>query len=86
MSEYTIVGIADVRSVLNILFPYIRLKKPQAEIALKVISQMPGSGRKMTKEKLLMLSKDVDRFLELNYSKRRTNTSAKLQAFLSSHI
>ena len=85
MSEYTIVGITDVRNVLTLLFPYLRLKKPQAKIALKVISQMPGSGRKMTKEKLLALSKDVDRFLELNYSKRRTNTSAKLKAFLNSH-
>ena len=84
MSEYAIVGIADVRKVLQLLLPYLRLKKPQAEIALYVISQMPGSGRKMTKEKLLMLAKEVDRFLELNYSKRRVNTSAKLKAFLDS--
>ena len=85
MSEYTIVGISDVKNILTLFFPYLRLKKPQAEVALKVISEMPGSGRKMTKEKLLTLSKEVDRFLELNYSKRRTNTSEKLKAFLSSH-
>ncbi len=83
MSEYTIVGIADVASVLTQLLPYLRLKKPQAHIALKVISKMPGSGRKMTKDVLLKLSKDVDRFLELNYSKRRVNTSEKLKAFLA---
>jgi hypothetical protein len=81
MSEYTIVGITDVRDILTILLPYLRLKKPQAEIALKVIKQMPGSGRKMTKEKLLDLAKEVDRFIELNYSKRRTNTSAKVREF-----
>ena len=85
MSEYTIVGIGDVKKVLTLLLPYLRMKKPQAQLALKVISQMPGSGRKMTKEKLLTLSKDVDRFLELNYSKRRTNTSKKLKAYLASH-
>ena len=85
MSEYTIVGIGDVKQVLVLLLPYLRMKKPQAELTLKVISQMPGSGRKMTKDKLLRLSKDVDRFSELNYSKRRTNTSAKLKAFLASH-
>ncbi len=84
MSEYTIVGIADVGTVLQLLLPYLRLKKSQAEIALRVISQMPGSGRKMTVEKLLLLAKDVDRFLELNYSKRRINTSTKLRAFLAS--
>jgi len=81
MSEYTIVGIADVGNVLTLLLPYLRLKKPQAEIALKVISEMPGSGRKMTKEKLLRLAKEVDRFMELNYSKKRVNTSQKLQEF-----
>ena len=81
MSEYTIVGITDVEKVLTMLFPYLRLKKPQAEITIKVIKQMPGSGRKMTKEKLLELAKEVDRFLELNYSKRRTNTSEKVKEF-----
>ena len=84
MSEYTIVGIADVGKVLHLLLPYLRLKKPQAEIALNVISQMPGSGRKMTKEKLLLLAKDVDRFVDLNYSKKRVNTSVKLKAFFAS--
>jgi len=85
MSEYTIVGITDVKNVLTVLSPYLRMKKPQAELTLKVISQMPGSGRKMTKELLLMLSKDVDHFLELNYSKKRTNTSQKVRDFLALH-
>ncbi len=84
MSEYTIVGCKNVKKVLQLLFPYFRLKKKQAEVALKVISQMPGTGRKMTEEKLLNLAKDVDLFLELNYSKRRTNTSAKLKEFFMS--
>lgn len=84
MSEYTIVGGKNVKKVLKLLFPYFRLKKKQAEVALKVISQMPGTGRKMTEEKLLNLAKDVDLFIELNYSKRRTNTLAKLKKFLES--
>ncbi len=85
MSEYTIVGIKDVGSVLTMLLPYLRMKKPQAEIALNVISQMPGSGRKMTDEILLKLAKEVDRFGTLNYSKRRTNTSEKLKSFLAQY-
>ncbi len=84
MSEYTIVGGKNVKKVLQLLSPYFRLKKKQAEIALKVISPMPGTGRKMTKDKLLNLAKDVDLFLELNYSKRRTNTSVKLKEFFES--
>ena len=85
MCKYTIVGIANVKTVLTLLLPYLRLKKRQAEIVLKVISQMPGQGNKMTKEKLLLLAPEVDRFLELNYSKRRTNTSVKLKNFLETH-
>lgn len=83
MSEYTIVGIDHAKKVLRVLLPYLRLKKKQAHIALKVINQMPGSGRKMTASKLLFLSKDVDQFLKLNYSKKRVNTSEKLKAFLT---
>jgi len=83
MSEYTIVGIADVGKILRMLLPYLRLKKRQAEVVLNAISQMPGSGRKMTEEKLLTLAKKVDSFLELNYSKKRVNTSEKLRAFLA---
>lgn len=81
MSEYTIVGITSVEHVLTMLLPYLKLKQSQAEVALKVIKQMPGSGRKMTKEKLLELAKDVDRFIELNYSKKRINTSIKVKEF-----
>ena len=84
MCEYTIVGISDVTKVLTLLRPYLRLKKKQAEVTLNVISQMPGSGRKMTKEKLLRLAKEVDRFVDLNYSKKRVNTSSKLEAFFAS--
>lgn len=82
MSEYTIVGITDVGKVLTLLRPYLKLKQHQAEIALNVISQMPGSGRKMTEEKLLTLAKEVDRFVEFNYSKKRVNTFQKVKEFL----
>lgn len=87
MCEYTIVGVSDVTKVLRLLSPYLRLKKKQAEVALDVLSQMPGSGRKMKKETLLRLAVEVDRFIELNYSKKRVNTSVKLKEFFASkHI
>ena len=84
MSEYTIVGVDTVRSVLSNLYPYLRLKKKQAELAEKVLSQMPGRGRDMEPELLLRLSLEIDKFAELNYSKRRTNTSRKVREFLES--
>jgi hypothetical protein len=84
MSEYTIVGIKSVEGVLLTLKPYIRLKRKQVDLTLLVLSQMPGQGRHMTPKLLLKLSTEVDKFGELNYSKRRTNTSAKVREFLQS--
>ena len=84
MTEYTIVGIGPVSEVLMSLLPYLRLKRKQALLALKVINQMPGSGRKMTPEILLRLTKEADKFVALNYSKKRTNTSLKLRELLKS--
>ncbi len=85
ISEYTIVGVTPVTETLNLLKPFIRLKKKQAELTLSVLSQMPGTGRKMTPKLLLDLSREVDKFAYLNYSKRRTNTSEKVEKFLMSH-
>jgi len=84
MSEYTIVGISPVEHVLKLLYPYLRLKKKHAQVAFSVLSQMPGSGRKMKPDLLLKLSHEVDKFSYLNYSKRRTNTSEKVKEFLES--
>ena len=83
MSEYTIVGFRPVKKVLKLLQPYIKLKKEQVKISLKVINQTPG-GKRYTPELLLKLAKEVDKFAYLNYSKRRTNTSEKVEEFLKS--
>jgi len=85
MSEYTIVGVEAVNQILKLLKPYLKLKKKQVDLAEKVLKEMPGSGNKLTPKKLLRLSKLVDGFSRLNYSKRRINTSAKVEEFLKSH-
>lgn len=85
MSEYTIVGVSPVSSVLVQLQPYLRLKQKQAALALSILGQMPGSGRKMNPQTLLQLSVEVDKFMDLNYSKKRTNTSQVVENFLRSH-
>jgi len=53
-------------------------------IALRVLGLMPGSGRQMKPKLLYNLAKEVDKFADLNYSKKRTNTSLKLKEFLLS--
>ena len=84
MSEYTIVGVKAVTNTLKLFKSHLRLKKKQANLALKVLKQMPERDCKLTSKKLLRLSKLVDGFSKLNYSKRRTNTSAKVEEFLKS--
>jgi hypothetical protein len=85
MCEYTIVGVEPVREILKLLFPYLVLKRKQAELALEVLAEMPGKGKKLTQKLLLSLAYEVDKFADLNYSKKRTNTSKKLIDFLKSH-
>lgn len=82
MSEYTIVGVKPVKTLLTILKPYLRLKSRQVETALAVFSKMPASGRQMTPKLLLSLAESVDLFSQLNYSKKRTNTIVQLKQFL----
>ena len=83
--EYTIVGVEPVEKVLKLISPYLKLKKPQADLAMKVLAKMPGRGRKLTKELIVSLAQEVDKFAGLNYSKKRTNTSISLINFLKSH-
>lgn len=85
MSEYTIVGVTAVIQILSLFKPYLKLKRRQARLALKVLKQMPESRKRLTPEKLLRLSKLVDGFSILNYSKKRINTSVKVEEFLKSH-
>jgi intein-encoded DNA endonuclease-like protein len=83
MSEYTIVENVAVKSLLEKLLPYLKLKRRQAELALFVIAQMPDSGRKMQARLLYNLSKEVDKFKELNYSKKRTISAESVREFLT---
>ena len=81
MSEYTIVGLREVTYVLTLLYPFLRLKKVLAHDVLELIKQHPEQ-RKMTASKLVRLSKLVDKTASFNYSKKRTNTSIEVIAFL----
>lgn len=83
MSEYTIVGPEPVKTILKQLLPYLRLKTKQAELTISVLNELPKRG-KMTGGELLRLSNEVDKFLLLNYSKKRTNTSIIVEQFLRS--
>lgn len=81
MSEYTIVGLSEVGEVLTLLYPHLRLKKDLAKVVLSIIAKHPAS-RKMTAKKLLMLARIVDSSGAFNYTKKRTNSSKVVEAYL----
>ena len=81
MTEYTIVGLREVEYVLKLLYPFLRLKKALAGKVLVIITKHPAQ-RKMTAKQLVSLSRLVDETAAFNYSKKRTNTSVQVKAFL----
>jgi len=85
MSEYDIVGKKPVMNILIRLLPFLRLKEKQGRLTLSILRQIPETGREMTAELLYKLSKEIDKFALLNYSKKRINTSKKVKRFLESH-
>ena len=84
MTEYTVVGLGEVKDLLTLLYPYLRLKKALAAGVLAIIAQHP-TQRKMTSQQLIRLSRLVDQTASFNYSKKRTNTSTQVIAFLRTH-
>ena len=80
MTEYTIVGKDYVVETLKVLRPYLRLKKEHVKIALMINKKWP---KRFNKKNLLVISRLVDKFKELNYSKKRKNTTKTLEDFFS---
>ena len=79
MCEYTIVGLGNVKKALEEVEPYLILKRKQAKLALRIISRLEGTTR--TSGFLLRIAKEVDKFAELNYSKKRVNDTNTLRKF-----
>ncbi len=79
MTEYTIVGLKEVRETLQLLCPFLRLKKT---LAIKMIAIIDSHPQKMSPKELIRLSYLVDETAKFNYSKKRTNTSITIISFL----
>ena len=84
MSEYAVVGFREVEYVLQLLYPFLRLKKQLAQDVLHLIAKHPEQ-RKLTAKQLVCLSKLVDKTAKFNYSKKRTNTTGEVITFLEKH-
>ena len=71
VSDYTIVESKEVKKILQLLQPYVRLKKKQISLGLEILEKKDNIK---TKQELLEICKLIDQFAELNYSKKRTLT------------
>ena len=81
MAEYTIVGWEPVKKVLIQVKPFVILKKKQVKLCLEVIDFL--LKERDFKKIIKKLGKKIDRISELNYSKKRKNTSQTVLDFLA---
>lgn len=70
ISEYIIGRTDEIRAFLKIVESYTILKVKQVELMLQILDAKEGVK---SKEDFQQLAKLVDRFRELNYSKKRKN-------------
>ena len=82
MTEYTIVGIDEVKKVLEAVKPYVLFKKAHVSRALEIVNEMQGK-EKLQEDKFLALARMVDSYSTLNYSKKRKNFSSDVEKFLN---
>ena len=78
ISDYTIVETKEVKRILLLLQPYVKLKSKQVNLGLEIISKIDN---KKSDEDFLEICKLVDKFKELNYSKKRIITSKVVKNF-----
>jgi len=71
ISDYTIVESKKVKRLLTLLRPYVKLKKEHIELGLEIIEKLEN---KKSNKDFLEICKLVDKFKDLNYSKKRTIT------------
>ena len=71
ISDYTIVESKVVKKLLTLLKPYVKLKKRHVELGLEIINLLEN---KKSNQDFLEICKLVDKFKDINYSKKRTIT------------
>jgi hypothetical protein len=71
ISDYTIVSPKEVKNILLLLQPYVRLKKKQVELSLEIFRRLE---HKKSNADFIEICKLIDRFKHLNYSKKRKIT------------
>jgi hypothetical protein len=79
MAEYAVVGISLVKSFLELLFPYLILKKNLAVLIFRIIERLDVM---QTEADFIEVCHLVDKVAEHTYSKGRKNTAAVVKEAL----
>lgn len=80
VSDYVITEAKNVYDLLKLLQPFLRIKKKQASLVMKLIEQLPSS--KDSVHKFIELCEIADHIASLNDSKSRANTTESVKAEL----
>ena len=78
MSELTISSRNELRKILNNLYPYLRLKRPQCKLALEVLNDLETVE---TRGDFLEVCKKLDKIAEHTDSKKRKITATYVADF-----
>jgi uncharacterized protein (DUF1778 family) len=84
VSDYVLVEPANVAAFLIQLQPFLRLKKKQANLVLKIIEQLPSTRGSL--DKFLETCEIVDQVAALNDQKKRKHTFTTVSADLKAAI
>lgn len=83
MIEYSIKSKTNIKNVILEIQPYLRLKKKQATLILKILEELKEIK---TDSEFLKVCLEVDKFAELNYSKKRIYTTNVIKNLLISPV
>jgi hypothetical protein len=80
VSDYMLTEQNKIVELLKRIQPFLRLKKKQANLVIRIIEQLPST--KDSQDKFLEVCALVDQVSELNDTKKRTNTAETVRAEL----
>lgn len=79
IAEYIIGDTITLQMVLCVVQPHVRLKQKQVALALEILEAKP---KIKTRNDFIRVATMIDRFKDLNYSKKRTVTAQTVKEFL----
>lgn len=83
ISMYTITGDIEVKKVLKALYPYLRIKKPQAREVLNIIDKRKSIK---TKDDFLEVCKLIDKVSDFNDSKTKKINFMFVKNYFDMHL